>query len=204
MRPFWIKPSRWIENPVLVFGSVGARHLVDQERRAGARRAATSPISRTKSVRSCSGSPESARPEATSTSSFSCIPEGTARLNALTTPSARSISLLDAMLAAHLAEQPCRHARERDAEVEPRADLLDVGRGPARLAGLWSDFLQNALRSIRHSFSGVPETAGIGANPRISARETSSATLAKTLQITHSPQRRQLRAAAVRSRRSSN
>jgi hypothetical protein len=51
---------------------------------------ATSPISRSRSVRSCSGSPESAMPEAACTSSFSWIPEGTATLNAFTTPSARS------------------------------------------------------------------------------------------------------------------
>lgn len=51
---------------------------------------ATSPISSSSSVRSCSGSPESAIPEAASTSSFNCTAPGTATLNAFTTPSARS------------------------------------------------------------------------------------------------------------------
>jgi hypothetical protein len=51
---------------------------------------ATSPISSSSSVRSCSGSPESATPVAASTSSLSWIAPGTAMLNAFTTPSARS------------------------------------------------------------------------------------------------------------------
>jgi len=52
--------------------------------------AVVSPISTSRSVRSCSGSPESATPVAASTSSLIWMPEGTARLNAFTTLSARS------------------------------------------------------------------------------------------------------------------
>jgi hypothetical protein len=51
-------------------------------------------------------------------------------LNAFTTLDAT----LDPVLAAHLAQKPRRHAREGDAEVRLRADLLHVGRRPASLA----------------------------------------------------------------------
>lgn len=51
---------------------------------------ATSPISTSSSVRSCSASPESATPVLASTSSLTWIAEGTATLNAFTTPSACS------------------------------------------------------------------------------------------------------------------
>ena len=55
---------------------------------------ATSPISRKSSARSCSGSPESATPDAASTSSRSSTAPGRAMLKALTTESARSIRCL--------------------------------------------------------------------------------------------------------------
>ena len=44
-------------------------------------------------------------------------------------------AILDPVLAAHLAQQPCGHAGEGDAEVWLGADLLHVGGRPARLAG---------------------------------------------------------------------
>jgi hypothetical protein len=56
-------------------------------------------------------------------------------LNALTTPSARSVPVFDAVAAAHLAPQTGGHAGEGHAEVGLGADLLHVRRSPARLAG---------------------------------------------------------------------
>ena len=55
---------------------------------------ATSPISRNSPARSCSGSPESATPEAASTSSLSSTAPGMAMLKAFTTASARSMRCL--------------------------------------------------------------------------------------------------------------
>ncbi len=44
-------------------------------------------------------------------------------------------AVLDPVLAAHLAQQPYRHPRERDAKIRLRSHLLDVSGRPACLGG---------------------------------------------------------------------
>jgi hypothetical protein len=123
---------------------------------------ATSPISRTRSVRSCSGSPESAIPEAASTSSFSCTPEGTATLNALTMPSARSTRSLIRWrrLISRRRRVAMRAKVTRKSGWEPTSWTPVVAQ-PASLASTSSSISQHGLADPAQP--GVDEASLVGA-----------------------------------------
>ena len=86
-----------------------------------------------RSVRSCSGSPESAIAGGGLHVELELHAGGHRDAEGLDHAQCAVDAVLDPVLAAHLAQQPRGHPRERDAEVGLRADLLDVGGRPARL-----------------------------------------------------------------------
>ena len=71
-------------------------------------------------------------------------------------------ALLDAVLSAHLAQQPRRHPRERHSEVRLGSDLLDVGGRPARLGGEHVELHQQD-RLAHAAQAGVDQAALIAA-----------------------------------------
>ena len=95
---------------------------------------ATSPISVSRSARSCSGSPGVGDAGGGLDVELDLHAARHGEAERLDHPEGAVDAVLDPVLAAHLAQQPGGHAGEGDPEVGLRADLLDVGGRPARLA----------------------------------------------------------------------